>query len=92
MGEKDNLFYTIGLLFMAALFAVRGISLFGAEITVPRVELTAREAVEDGKFALSPVVAVDIALNGGYKYGAFQGLGFGSGNLEKPCPTGSAAL
>jgi hypothetical protein len=55
----------------------------GAEITVPRMELASRGASEDGEFAVSTNAAIDIALNGGYKYGILLGLSFESANLGK---------
>jgi hypothetical protein len=55
----------------------------GAEITVPRLELASRGASEDGEFAVSTNAAVDIALNGGYKYGILLGLSFESANLGR---------
>ncbi|MDR1318925.1 MAG: hypothetical protein LBJ90_04805, partial [Treponema sp.] len=58
-------------------------SLPGAEITVPRLELATRGAGEDGEFVFSSNAAVDIALNGGYKYGILLGLSFEAANLGK---------
>jgi hypothetical protein len=58
-------------------------SLSGAEITVPRMELASRGASEDGEFTVSTNAAVDIALNGGYKYGILLGLSFDSPDLGK---------
>jgi hypothetical protein len=56
---------------------------FGAEITVPRLEMATRGAIEDGEFALSSMAALDIALNGGYKFGILLGLSFEAANLGK---------
>jgi hypothetical protein len=58
-------------------------SLPGAEITVPRMEFASRGASENGEFAVSTNAAVDLALNGGYKYGILLGLSFESANLGK---------
>ncbi|MDR2257534.1 MAG: hypothetical protein LBE14_00135 [Treponema sp.] len=55
----------------------------GAEITVPRLELASRGASEADEFAVSTNAAIDIALNGGYKYGILLGLSFESANLGK---------
>jgi hypothetical protein len=66
------------LLLVLPVFALRG-----AEITVPRLELATRAAAEKGELAISSNAAVDIALNGGYKYGILLGLSFESANLGK---------
>jgi hypothetical protein len=89
MSKKFTLVRNTGLFLITAFFAARGIPLFGAEITVPRFELVTRGAVEEGEFALSSTAAIDIALNGGYKYGALLGLGFESDNLEKALSRGN---
>lgn len=60
-----------------------GISLAGAELTVPRLELATRGHTEEGDFTLSSAASVDLALLGGYKYGILLGLSFESDNLEK---------
>jgi hypothetical protein len=58
--------------------------LFGAEITVPRMEIATRGAVnDDGDFALATNALVDLALDGGYKYGIRLGLSFMSADLGK---------
>jgi hypothetical protein len=82
-----------------AFFALFSVSqwLFGAEITVPRLEFASRGASEDGNFIVSTSAEADIAVNGGYTYGITLGLGFESQNLEKalsysrlePFPTGT---
>jgi hypothetical protein len=72
--------------------------LFGAEITVPRLEFASRGASEGGDFVVSTSAEADVAVNGGYKYGITLGLSFETGNLEKafsygriePLPTGSS--
>jgi hypothetical protein len=58
-------------------------ALWGAEITVPRLELASRAAAQDGELAISSNAAVDLAINGGYKYGILLGLSFGSPNLTR---------
>jgi hypothetical protein len=57
--------------------------LFGAEITVPNLELASRGSVEDGNFVISSSAEADISLTGGYKYGITLGLGAEIPNLEK---------
>jgi hypothetical protein len=59
------------------------LTVFGAEITIPRIELITRGASAKEEFALSTEAAVDIALSEGYKYGIFLGLSFESANLGK---------
>jgi hypothetical protein len=59
------------------------LALPGAEITVPRLELASRGASEDGEFVIASKAAVDIGLDGGYKYGILLGLSFESANLGK---------
>jgi hypothetical protein len=58
-------------------------ALFGAEITVPRLEVASRGALKNDEFAITSNAAVDIGLNGGYKYGILLGLSFESVNLGK---------
>jgi hypothetical protein len=58
-------------------------ALWGAEITVPRLELASRAASQDGEMAISSNMAMDMAVNGGYKYGILLGLSFESPNLTK---------
>ncbi|MDR0878400.1 MAG: hypothetical protein LBN21_10125 [Treponema sp.] len=69
----------LGLMFI--LFPV--FTVFGVEVTVPRMELAARGASEDGEFVISTDAAVDIALIGGYKYGIYLGFSFDSANLGR---------
>jgi hypothetical protein len=57
--------------------------LWGAEITVPRLEMATQGANIDGSFALSTNTAVDIALNGGYKYGFLLGFSFDATDLGR---------
>jgi hypothetical protein len=57
--------------------------LFGAEITVPKLEFASRGAFEDGDFTISTSAEADIAVSGGYKYGITLGLGFEAQSLEK---------
>ncbi|MDR2068668.1 MAG: hypothetical protein LBP71_02235 [Spirochaetaceae bacterium] len=66
---------------MLLFFPVR--ALFGADITVPRLEWATRAASEGGEFVVSSAAAADIALEGGYKYGALLGLSFESADLGK---------
>jgi hypothetical protein len=77
MMYKNLRFFGLLLLFLPVL------SLSGAEITLPRMELASRGASEDGEFAISTNAAVDVALTGGYKYGVLLGLSFESPNLGK---------
>jgi hypothetical protein len=58
-------------------------ALFGAEITVSRLEVSSRAAANQGELAISSNAAIDIALNGGYKYGILLGLSFESANLTR---------
>ncbi|MDR2144050.1 MAG: hypothetical protein LBP29_06750 [Treponema sp.] len=75
-------------------FALFSVSqwLFGAEITVPRLEFASRGASEDGDFTISTSAEADIAVNGGYKYGITLGLGFEAQNLEKALSYGRLEL
>ena len=56
---------------------------FGAEITVPELELVTRGAMEDGNFTLSSSLGAEISISGGYKYGFSIGLGAEITNLQK---------
>jgi hypothetical protein len=71
--------------FIAAFFALFILfpCLFGAEITVPHLELASRGSMEDGNFGISSSAEADISLTGGYKYGVTLGLGAEIPNLEK---------
>jgi hypothetical protein len=75
--KKKTLFFAA-----LALFAPWG-PLFGAEITVPRLEVVSRGAMDGGNPVISTMAEADIALEGGYKYGITLGLGFEAQNLEK---------
>jgi hypothetical protein len=55
----------------------------GAEITVPRLEIATMGSIGSAAPTLASMAAVDIALDGGYKYQAYLGLSFESDNLEK---------
>jgi hypothetical protein len=80
------------LFFVAlALFALWG-PLFGAEITVPRLEVVSRGSMDGGKPVISTMAEADIALEGGYKYGITLGLGFEAQNLEKAITYGQMKL
>ncbi|MDR1109035.1 MAG: hypothetical protein LBL19_08380 [Spirochaetaceae bacterium] len=58
-------------------------ALGAAELTVPRLEMASRGRMEDGEFALGSVVSADLALSGGYKYGALLGFSFEAPDLAK---------
>jgi hypothetical protein len=60
-----------------------GFSLFAADISVPRLEMTTWGRVEDGDFALASVVSADLALSGGYKYGVLLGMNFETDDIAK---------
>ncbi|MDR0389329.1 MAG: hypothetical protein LBH73_04620, partial [Spirochaetaceae bacterium] len=85
-------------LVLPALFLAGSFSLSGAEITVPRLEMITRGAMEGDDFVLSTIAEADLALEGGYKYAAYLGFSFSSGDLERllsrrkleiaPLPTG----
>jgi hypothetical protein len=55
----------------------------GAEVTVPRLEIATMGSIGSAAPTLASVAAVDIALDGGYKYQAYLGFSFESSNLEK---------
>jgi hypothetical protein len=67
-------------------------SLAGAEITVPRLEMASLVSMENNTPAVASVAAVDIALEGGYKYQAYLGFSFESNNLEKALANSHNAL
>jgi hypothetical protein len=81
MNKKQTFIGKNGL-FLTVLLALPAI-LFGAEITVPWLELATRGASKNGEFSLSSMASADIALAGGYKYGILLGFSFDSDNLEK---------
>jgi hypothetical protein len=60
-----------------------GLSLFAAEVSVPRLEMATRGRVEDGDFALASVISADVALNGGYKYNILLGMNFETDDIAK---------
>jgi len=77
---KKSLFITFFVL-MGSLLAG---SLFGAEITVPSVEVASRGGtVDNDNFGISSSLAADFSVTGGYKYGITLGLGMEVSNLEK---------
>jgi hypothetical protein len=59
------------------------VTLPGAEITVPRLEMVSLASAENDGPVIASVAAVDIALDGGYKYQAYLGFSFESNNLAK---------
>jgi hypothetical protein len=61
----------------------------GAEITVPRMEIATMGSIGKAAPTLASVAAVDIALDGGYKYQAYLGFSFTSKNLEKALAYGN---
>jgi hypothetical protein len=65
------------------MFLIPAFALPGAEITVPRLEMATMSSMVDNKPTLTSVAAVDIALDGGYKYQAYLGFSFESNHLEK---------
>jgi hypothetical protein len=69
--------------FVFFLLVCHGLALFGAEITVPRLEIASRGRVINGDFSFATDAQVDIALEGGYKYGVILGLSFMTGDLGK---------
>jgi hypothetical protein len=83
MGRKRTAAAVSGWIFTLLLTGIPGLSLAGAELTIPRLELATRGHTEEGDFTLSSTASVDLALLGGYKYGILLGLSFESDNLEK---------
>jgi hypothetical protein len=71
------------VLILTVLILTGAFSLFGAEITVPRLEVLTRGATEGDDFVLSSVAEADLAVEGGYKYSAYLGFSFSSGDLER---------
>ena len=65
---------------------------FGAEITIPNLELVTQGAMEDGDFELRSSMEAEIAISGGYKYGFSLGLGAEITNLEKAISYGRLEL
>ena len=57
--------------------------LSGAEVTVPRVELAVWGAESGGNFSLATNAALDISLNGGYKYNFLLGFSFITADLGR---------
>ncbi|MDR2211478.1 MAG: hypothetical protein LBO65_08470 [Spirochaetaceae bacterium] len=80
--------------FFIAVFAGGALvlGLFGAEITVPHLELASRGSVEDGDFGIRTSAEADISLQGGYKYGIILGLGAEIPNLQKALSYGRIEL
>jgi hypothetical protein len=71
-------------IFFGIMVLVFSLGLLGAaELTVPRLEMTSRGRMEDGEFVLGSVVSADLALSGGYKYGALLGFSFEAADLAK---------
>lgn len=67
-----------------AFFALCSLTwLFGAEITIPNLEVSSRGSVVNGTFGITSSMAADISLSGGYKYAITLGLGVEIPDLEK---------
>ena len=77
--------------FILCLFAL-GYAVFGAEITVPELDLASRGAMEGGDFNISSSMEAVIAIDGGYKYGFSLGLGAEIPNLQKAFSYGRMEL
>ena len=58
-------------------------ALFAADVTVPRFSLTSRGTIEDSTFQLDTRADVDVALEGGYKFGGNLAFSFESTQLEE---------
>jgi hypothetical protein len=69
--------------FFASFLFLPVFALSGAEITVSRLEVASRSVVEHEELAVASSAALDISLNGGYKYGILLGLSLESANLIK---------
>ena len=82
-GNTDILSMKKCLLSALLCFFALNAGLFGAEITVPNVELASRGVKEDGNFEIRSSLDAEIAVTGGYKYGFTLGLGAEIPNLEK---------
>ena len=54
-----------------------------AEITIPRFEMVTLGRIRDDEFSMASAISVDLALNGGYKYGLSLGFSFDCDNLAK---------
>jgi hypothetical protein len=70
-------------LIVTALICAGPAALFGAGITVPRLEAMTRGAMEGDDFVLSSTAEADVAIEGGYKYSVYLGFSFSSGDLER---------
>ena len=58
-------------------------TLFGAEITVPHLDLVSQGKMENGDFTIASSLEAEIAISGGYKYGFSLGLGAEISDLGK---------
>ena len=66
-------------------------TLFGAEITVPHLDLVSRGYKKSGEdFTIASSLEAEIAISGGYKYGFSLGLGAEIPNLGKALSYGRA--
>jgi hypothetical protein len=70
-------------LWCLALFFCPLFPLFGAEITVPVLEMASRGAMEEGEFRFASTINADIHLGGGPKAGILLGLSLGSADLGR---------
>ncbi|MCL2093680.1 MAG: hypothetical protein FWH12_05725 [Treponema sp.] len=68
--------------FLGALLTILvPLSLFGAEITVPRIEMASQGWVQEEEFLVSSLVSADIALLGGDRYGFLLGFALAAPDL-----------
>ena len=58
--------------------------LFSADIRVPRLELMSRAFLDEDVFRLTTRVDLEMALEGGYKFGADVGFRFQNQRIEEP--------
>ncbi|MDR2768624.1 MAG: hypothetical protein LBB82_09915 [Treponema sp.] len=82
---KKTLFGTFFVLFALA-------SLFGADITIPRLEWFSRGSMVNDELVISSAAEAELAVNGGYKYGITLGLGLEVPNMERAISYGRLNL
>ncbi|MDR2182344.1 MAG: hypothetical protein LBN92_06680 [Treponema sp.] len=67
-------------------------ALFGADITVPRLEWFSRGSMVNDELVIASAAEAELAVNGGYKYGITLGLGLEVPNMERAVSHGRLNL
>ncbi len=81
--EKTKYATILPITLLAAMLCMPVVGVFAADLSVPDLELATIGAVEDGDFQLTTLGSIDLAIEGGYKFGGALRFAFAAADLEK---------